>query len=289
MLGRPRESARLAAQGLDITRPYGIDRGTLLANEVEALVAAGEWDDADKVSAAALRAITASWPHQALLRRAELEAGRGDFDAARDHLDAALASVRDDVRGSLSFDLVAVELALWERRWRDADEGASEAMQRASADDAALYRVQLCAQGLRAQAELAAQARARGEDEALTHHLSRARKLLNAARRAGAEAAPVTPNAGGWRALAEAEYGRARGRSRPEAWSEAAVAWERLERPPVAAYCRWRQAEALAAAGADATVPLGAAHAVASRLQARPLLRELQALAEGARLESVRG
>jgi DNA-binding NarL/FixJ family response regulator len=37
-------------------------------------------------------------------------------------------------------------------------------------------------------------------------------------------------------------------RARPAAWSQAAAAWHRLERPPLAAYCRWRQAEALVAA-----------------------------------------
>ena len=58
--------------------------------------------------------------------------------------------------------------------------------------------------------------------------------------------------------------------------------------PPLAAYCRWRQAEALVAAGApraDATKPLRTAHAVAARLGARPLLRELELLAERARLD----
>ena len=79
--------------------------------------------------------------------------------------------------------------------------------------------------------------------------LARARKLIAAARRAAAEASAVTPNAAGWLALAEAEYERARGVARPESWSEAAAAWDRLERPPLAAYCRWREAEALVAAG----------------------------------------
>jgi hypothetical protein len=63
------------------------------------------------------------------------------------------------------------------------------------------------------------------------------------------------------------------------AWSDAAVAWERLERPPLVAYCRWRQAEALIAAGADGTGPLSEAQGIAERLQARPLLRELERLA----------
>ena len=74
----------------------------------------------------------------------------------------------------------------------------------------------------------------------------------------------------------------------PESWSEAAATWERLERPPLAAYCRWREAEALVAAGAsrlEASVPLREAHAVAARIGARPLLRELESLAARARLD----
>ena len=56
----------------------------------------------------------------------------------------------------------------------------------------------------------------------------------------------------------------------------------------MAAYCRWREAEALVAAGApraEATAPLREAHAVAARLRARPLLRELELLAQRARLD----
>ena len=92
MLGRPRESARLAAEAVDVIRRRGLEYSTLRTNQVEALVATGEWDDAERVSAAALRANTANWPHQPLVNRAELEVGRGDFDAARAHLEAALVS-----------------------------------------------------------------------------------------------------------------------------------------------------------------------------------------------------
>jgi hypothetical protein len=160
-------------------------------------------------------------------------------------------------------------------------------MARASTPDAALYRVRLCAQGLRAQAELAAQARAGGDADVLDGHLGRARELLTAARQAASEASEVTPNAGGWRATAEAEYGRACGMARPEAWSETAATWEHLERPPIVAYCRWRQAETLAAVGTDATVALREAYTVAARIGARPLLRELELLADRAQIELV--
>ncbi|MGH3132657.1 MAG: response regulator transcription factor, partial [Gaiellaceae bacterium] len=108
--------------------------------------------------------------------------------------------------------------------------------------------------------------------------------------RAAAEAADVTPNAAAWLAEAEAEHQRAHGASQPEAWSQAAKAWEELGRPPLAAYCQWRQAEALVASGApriDASTPLQAAYAVGARLRAQPLLRELELLAERARLDLV--
>jgi len=287
MLGRPRESARLAQAALPVFRGYGLDHGSLVANRIEALVACGEWGEAERTSAAALRAVTANYPHHALITRGELEVGRGDFDAARTHFEAARATVRLD-RDVAIYDTFLIELALWERRWTDADEAVRDGLARARGRDMAQIRVWLCAKGLRAVADMAALARARQDADVVRDRLGRARSLLAVARDAEAEASRVTPNAGGWRALAEAEYERARGVARPELWFDAAETWERLERPPLAAYCRWRQAEALVAAGApraDATAPLRMAHAVAARLGARPLLRELELLAERARLD----
>ena len=122
----------------------------------------------------------------------------------------------------------------------------------------------------------------------LRDRLARAGELLAAARRAAAEASAITPNADGWLALAEAEHERARGDARPEPWSDAADTWERLERPPLAAYCRWRQAEALVAAGAsraEASAPLARRTPSPPGSARSPLLRELELLAERARLD----
>jgi DNA-binding NarL/FixJ family response regulator len=188
------------------------------------------------------------------------------------------------------YDGYRADLALWERRWTDADVAIQEGLAQARHREAAQIRIQLCTKGLRAQAELAALARARRDADALPDRLARARSLLTVARRAAAEACAITPNADGWLALAEAEHERARGKPRPGTWSEAAATWERLERSPLAAYCRWRQAEALVAAGAsrvEASVPLREAHAVATRLAAKPLADELERLAERARLDLV--
>jgi DNA-binding CsgD family transcriptional regulator/tetratricopeptide (TPR) repeat protein len=287
MVGRPAESARLGAAGLDALRGYGIDHTVLTANWIEALLAIGEWDKAESASAQALRSITANYPHMPLILRADIELGRGDFDNARAHLEAARPTVRHEP-GVATYDGYVAELALWERRWTDAEEAVRDGMAWARPRWGAQIRVWLCAKGLRAQAELAALARARRDDDAVRERLARARKLLATARRAAAEAAAITPNVAGWRALAEAEDQRARGVARPDLWASAADTWERLERPPLAAYCRWRQAEALVAAGAsraEASGPLRQAHALAARIGAKPMAWQLELLAQRARLE----
>jgi DNA-binding CsgD family transcriptional regulator/tetratricopeptide (TPR) repeat protein len=287
MLGRLRESVRVGQEGLEMMRRYGIYSPILVTNQIEALVAIGDWDEADRLSAAGLRGITSSFPYWLLTMRAGVEIGRGDFGDARAHLEAAGTTLREDHVLGL-YDGYLAELALWERRWTDAAAAIDEGLARARPREAAQMRLQLCAKGLRAQAELAALARARRDAEAVRNWLARALKLVASARRAATDASAVTPNAAGWLALAEAEYERVSGVARPEPWFEAAAAWDRLERPPLAAYCRWREAEALVTAGAsrlEASVPLREAHAVAARIGAKPLLRELELLAERARLD----
>ena len=287
MLGRARESAQVAEAGLAAIRPYGIESNLLVSNLIEALLTIGDWDDAERLSAAALRRITSSLPYWLLTLRADVEVGRGDFDAARAHLEAASATLRED-RVLGVYDGYLADLALWERRWTDADAAVQDGLAQARHREAAQIRVVLCAKGLRAHAELAALARARRDSRALQGWLDHARMLIDIARNAAGEAAAVTPNAAAWMPLAEAEYERARGAAPPELWSEAARIWDRHDRPPLAAYCRWREAEALVAAGAsriEAAEPLQEAHAVAARIGAKPLLRELELLAQRARLD----
>ena len=130
MLGRPRESARLAQSGLEAMRRYGIESVLLVSNRIEALLAIGDWDDAEALSAGALRRITSSFPHWLLILRAGVETGRGDFDAARAHLEAASATLLEDRVLGL-YDAQLVDLALWERRWADAGEAVRDGLARA--------------------------------------------------------------------------------------------------------------------------------------------------------------
>jgi DNA-binding CsgD family transcriptional regulator/tetratricopeptide (TPR) repeat protein len=289
MLERNRESAELGRAGLASMHRHGIVSTLLVADLAEALFAIGDWDEAERLSAAALRHTTSSFLDGLLTIRALVEIGRGDLDAAQAHLDAASATLHE-YRSIGLHDAFVADLALWQRRWTDADTAIRDGLVRALAPqcEPAQIPVQLCAQGLRAQAELAVLARARRDDDAVGNWLTRARELVTIARRAAAEASAITPGAGSWLALAEAEYSRARGIAQPESWSEAAAAWDRLERPPLAAYCRWREAEALVAVGASRTeagAPARAAYAVATRIGARPLARELELLAQRARLD----
>jgi DNA-binding CsgD family transcriptional regulator/tetratricopeptide (TPR) repeat protein len=291
MLGRARESVQVAATGIALARKHGTEHGgdiTLVVNLIEALTNIGEWQEADRVGSTAIRAGGSQWPSQRLVARAALDIGRGDFDRAHADLQAALTTVQDDKRGLAAFDITRAELALWERRWDDAEDAVGDGLRRLPAQEAALLRVRLCAQGLRAQAELAALARARRDRDALADRLQRALQLLSTARETAIEAAAVTPTAAAWRAVAEAEHDRAQAHPNPSSWDDAASAWAALQQPPIVAYCRWRQAEALVAAGApatDAAHPARAAHTVAQRLGARPLQEEIQRLAQRARLD----
>ena len=290
MLGRLGESVQVGRRGLEVVRRYGSDATVLIANIIEALIASGEWDDADRLSAAAVRSITANYPYMVLMNRADLELGRGDFASAKAHLDAALPSLRED-RGLGIYDVYLAELALWERRWVDADAHVDAALTGASSPHTDQLRVWFSAKGLRAVAELAALARARRDADAAVAWLAKADRLVTIARSAAATASSITPNAGGWLALAEAEYDRAQGLGAPDTWSGAASTWEHLERPVLAAYCRWRETEALVAVDAPRTaaaIPLRYAHTVATRIGAEPLRRELELLAQRARLDLAR-
>jgi DNA-binding NarL/FixJ family response regulator len=87
--------------------------------------------------------------------------------------------------------------------------------------------------------------------------------------------------------LARAEQSRLEGRSDPERWREATVAWEQLAYPFEAAYARFRQAEALLASGPhhkQAESVLRRAHQTAAARGAAPLRREIELLAQRGRL-----
>jgi len=117
----------------------------------------------------------------------------------------------------------------------------------------------------------------------------RARQLLRDARRCARQDA-VARDASAWLAVAEAEYTGVEGPAKPHLWRTAVQAWQTLDRPYGVAYCQWQHAAALTiagAAGAEATAATRAAHQIAIRLGAEPVRREVELLAQRARLDLI--
>ncbi|MFL6222494.1 MAG: LuxR C-terminal-related transcriptional regulator, partial [Actinomycetes bacterium] len=96
----------------------------------------------------------------------------------------------------------------------------------------------------------------------------------------------VGPEALAWLARAEAEWTRVEGRSDPDRWSAAADAFS-YGYLYEEARCRWRLAEALLGDGRreQAATQARAAHEIAERLGAAPLLATLESLGRRGRLE----
>ena len=113
--------------------------------------------------------------------------------------------------------------------------------------------------------------------------LERARAALQRARDRGRQ---VGPEALAWLARAEAEWSRVEGRNDPASWSAAADAFG-YGYLYEEARCRWRLAEAWLLEGDrdQAAVQARAAHEIAERLGAAPLLAALEALGRRARLD----
>ena len=99
--------------------------------------------------------------------------------------------------------------------------------------------------------------------------------------------APAPPETLAHRLVGDGELARLDADPRPDLWEQAAARWEALRFPYQAAYARFRQAEAILAAGgarADAATALQTAHAACVQLGAAPLRDEIEALARRARL-----
>ncbi len=285
--GRAEESLTVAAEGLDSVPPSM--RGNhlwLLAQVAEILFVTGDWWRSESTLGAVTPMLEGRWLMNVALRRAELALGRGLLDEAQD----ALEEIEPLVERSLEpqfhgpYGLALADL----RRRRGDAEGARAALEEA------LDRIELCtddgrrvtaiaAAGVAIEADIAQQARDRGDAQAARHaeqcaevHAERARAAAQAGRRV--EAALV--------ATAEAELARAHAREDPELWHEAAAAWDALSRPYPAARTRLRETEAQLAHDmrSEAAATLACAMRSARELGAEWLVAELESLAARSRL-----
>jgi DNA-binding CsgD family transcriptional regulator/tetratricopeptide (TPR) repeat protein len=262
---------------------YGIDSRVL---GCIAHYSAGSWDQAERMAAVADER-RPSVSAAALY----VEVGRGRGGAA-ERL-ARLAPYRDvDPYVAYLAGGCEADLARWQGDLARSSELARSTLstQEGGGTPWVLSAIWPAALGLAAEADLAERARTAGDQTAAKEHLDVGQDLLERARvalqRARDLGRQVGPEALAWLARAEAEWARLEGRPDPDRWSAAADAFG-YGYLYEEARCRWRLAEALLSDGdrGQAAEQARAAHEIAGRLGAAPLLAALEALGRRGRLD----
>jgi DNA-binding NarL/FixJ family response regulator len=264
----------------------------LAASLAMTLFELGDWEECSHVTAESL-----DRGESALFRlheiKGRLEVGRGNFPAAREHLELALRLSPSPFEASWPLDSL-VELAIWEGRYDDgraAVDHATDVLKPLDPEEELppTEVAYIPAVGLRLEADCAELARAARSAAGVQQAHRRAQPLVAMLR---AMAGLAADSGDAWlpcyAALGEAEWSRLEGQPDPQLWRQAAERWEQLEVAYPAAYARFRQAEALLAARAPRvqTEPvIRAAHRAAIALGAPPLRREIELLASRGRLD----
>jgi DNA-binding CsgD family transcriptional regulator len=300
--GRLEEGLAAALDGAEATGRLGSPAWRDFLEQQAALFEfpLGRWEEADRHLRAVLEQdrLTGAKGVHTRWQRARLDIARGDFAAARRWLQEAEQRAATASRGQFDAQFAGplatarAELALWEGRDHDAFQASSEglaALTHTRPDEGAdsiLADSILFALGLAAaanKAELASARRASGQAQAARRDGDQLLARMQALADADASLA-MTPAV---LAQCRAEHSRLHGHPDPAGWAAAAAEWEALGQPYPTACARWREAEALLAtraSRAQAEQALAAAHAVAVRLGATPLRRELELLAQRGRL-----
>jgi DNA-binding CsgD family transcriptional regulator len=290
------ESVELTLEGAEKLRRLGASRAVIfLGNEAtHRLLRLGRLPEAAEALAAVRDARPSGFAeaiHHA--GEAELACIRGDVDGAHDAARQArlgLGGMRDSMYfGPTAAIEVGTHLAAGQ------PEAAIAAFEQALAELAGetyvFFVARLYARGVRAYADLAELARARGDGDRVAELDAAA---AAAARRFDAMLEPdhfpegdPPPSSLAHRAVIEAELSRLRGSSDADLWRRAAASWAGLDEPLELGYAQWRCAEALLFAGQardDAAGLLAAVAAAAHEIGATSLLARAESLARRARI-----
>jgi DNA-binding CsgD family transcriptional regulator/tetratricopeptide (TPR) repeat protein len=296
--GQADEVADVSNEGARLARELGVQAtwgNTLEVHGAVGRFQLGEWDEADRMTrrllSGRLRGPAAAWLH---LVRARLETGRGSFEDAAIHLEAAHALIPTTADPTLIGELAATtaELALWRGRLTDARGAVDEALMRLHAGEDQLPVVRLCWLGIRAEAERATAARVRRASGELAEAIETAAALraeaiaMERTLESRARLAPRELRL--YPALVHAEWSRATDTDDPELWAAAGQRASELRDPWLTAYTGWREAEARLGdrgARAQAAGVLRRALESATALGALPLRGEIEALARRARID----
>ncbi|MEU1969410.1 AAA family ATPase [Micromonospora sediminicola] len=284
------EGVVVARRGGERVAELGLGRTwetRLLAIAANGLFRVGQWAEAEKVVAAALRhRPSGADAVELLLARCRLSVGYGDVAAADRDLEAVatmLAGGGD--RHVVPMLILRAGLAMWQGRHDLARQAVQRGLTESRSDDV-IVLASLAWHGLRAEAEAWASRTVEVDPNAVRRLREVVDRVAAKSRKA---AAPVRFVAEAFLALCAAELSRLDdGRGDPELWAHAAAEWDQRNHPYPAAYSRLRQAEALLARrsrSATAAKLLRRAYEMAQQLGAVPLTSEIRTLAGRARVE----
>ncbi|MFJ2768174.1 AAA family ATPase [Streptomyces sp. NPDC087300] len=283
-VGRSAEAVRVAKEGIEFCRKYGLvdTEGWVWANAAESLISLGRWDEAAEAVTQTQRCVQSSKPRvSAAERTARMALFRGDLTAATRHMQIAhqhLGTHDPQPQYLLLLIRIALDIAAGEGRVLD---GRAE-FERGVATGLPVGTYKYGWPLVLAAATMEADARGLPVAEP---GRPAAVELIRKAAKALATPIPL------WRAYDEwtrAELLRSEGRDRPDDWSAVVTALEPMDRPYDLAQARLRLAESLLTAnGTDrdrAAHLLRQAGQEAERLGARPLADAVTGLAQRARL-----
>ncbi|MFG1779786.1 helix-turn-helix transcriptional regulator [Micromonospora sp. NPDC049048] len=281
------EGVVVARRGAERLAELGLGRTyetRLLAIATNGLFRVGQWAEAEKVVAAALRhRPSGADAVELLLARCRLSVGYGDIEAADRDLDAvATVLAGGGARHMIPLLTLRAGLAMWQGRHDLARQAVQRGLTESRSDDVGILAA-LVWHGLRAEAEAHA-SRTIAVDETAVRRLREVADRV--ARKSEHAARPVRDVVDGFLALCAAEVSRLDS-SDPELWARSVAQWDRRHHPYPAAYSRLRQAEALLARrkrSATAAKLLRQAYEVAQGLGAVPLTSEIRTLAGRARV-----
>jgi DNA-binding CsgD family transcriptional regulator len=301
LVSRRTEAVEVAYKGIEDARRAGLEAvyGNFLAGNVaDTLFLLGRWSEARALSERAMSWLPVGVVYLAgvlQLAVVEIETDAGEeatrllgltileFDAVRE---PQLAG---------PYYLAAASFALWRGDIADASRSVDRGWASVRATEEWLLVARMAA--MVAQVDAAAATEAREHRELAPIAAARTRTAEVVATAADLVRASGAPTTAGSRRLAEASLATARAFQRRlegdddgAVWRRVAKEWLALEAPYDVALARWRQTEAMLAAGtgrsgrADAQTPLLEAVDTALSLGAKPLLRELRELAGRARI-----
>jgi DNA-binding CsgD family transcriptional regulator len=275
--GRTEESLALCETAIAETEALGLDiaHGAICrVTASDALFALGRWDEAvAHADAVRDRIEYGEAGRAACVVRAQVATARGENDLAA----SLLSSVEPHGQGQDEPQivapgwLVAAENAAWSERYDEGRAAIAAGLKLVAGADLR-YTAQLCALGLRLEA-----------DRCIAAHARRARSEEAAVRQRANELIATVPDVVGpgqieaWVAQARAEYhriGASDGSSSPVvAWTAVRDRWRSLRHPYPEAYASLRLAEAELATGdrRAAAHELSSAATLAERLGAAPL------------------